>query len=138
MKLNSFYPVLMTKDVEKSKEFYEKHFNFSTTFEAEWYVSMINKESGYEIAFLDATHKTIPEKFSKPVQGLLLNMEVDDVDAVYQNLIVEKQLPIHLDLRNEPFGQRHFITSDPDNVLIDVIKVIPPDEIYSQQYREDN
>ena len=34
-------------------------------------------------------------------------------------------LPILLDLRDEAFGQRHFITSDPAGVLIDVISPIP-------------
>lgn len=32
---------------------------------------------------------------------------------------------MHLELRSEAFGQRHFITSDPNGVLVDVIKVIP-------------
>jgi hypothetical protein len=34
--------------------------------------------------------------------------------------------PIRLPLRDEAFGRRHFITADPDGVLIDVIKPIPP------------
>jgi hypothetical protein len=32
------------------------------------------------------------------------------------------------------FGQRHFITRDPNGVLIDVIKIIPPSEEESAQY----
>lgn len=35
-------------------------------------------------------------------------------------------LPILIPLRDEAFGQRHFITADPNDVLIDVIKPIPP------------
>ena len=43
-------------------------------------------------------------------------------------------LPILRTLRDEPFGQRHFITADPNGVLIDVIKPIPPSEEFLSQY----
>ena len=46
-------------------------------------------------------------------------------------------LPIHLELRSEDFGQRHFITADPNGVLIDVIKVIPPSAEYATHYDEE-
>ncbi len=49
---------------------------------------------------------------------------MEDVDSVYRTFL-DASLPIHLELRSEDFGQRHFITSDPNGVLIDVIKVIP-------------
>ncbi|TGU42219.1 glyoxalase/bleomycin resistance/extradiol dioxygenase family protein, partial [Mesorhizobium sp. M00.F.Ca.ET.186.01.1.1] len=71
-------------------------------------------------------------------QGLILNFEVNDVDAEYDKLIQKAGLPVHLDIRDEPFGQRHFITSDPNGVLIDVITVIPPTEAFSSQYVDQN
>ena len=40
-------------------------------------------------------------------------------------------------LRDEPFGQRHFITADPNGVLIDVIKPIPPSAEYQALYTPD-
>jgi hypothetical protein len=43
-------------------------------------------------------------------------------------------LPILLPLRDEAFGQRHFITRDPNGVLIDIIKPIPPSGEFVQQY----
>ena len=65
--------------------------------------------------------------------GLLLNFEVEDVDAVYSE--VEKaKLPILQPIRDEDFGQRHFITQDPNGVLIDVIKPIPPSAAFLEQY----
>jgi hypothetical protein len=38
-------------------------------------------------------------------------------------------------LRDETFGQRHFITKDPNGVLIDVIKPIPPSTEFAAQYQ---
>ncbi len=46
-------------------------------------------------------------------------------------------LPMLVALRDEPHGQRHFITQDPNGVLIDVIRPIPPSAEFAQQYRSD-
>lgn len=136
MKVNSFYPVILTEELLSSVEFYMKNFGFELVFESDWYVSlkMTSSEVPYELALMDSTHPTIPGNYRQAVQGLILNFEVDDVDAVYEQLIVHGKLPVQLDLRDEEFGQRHFITSDPNGVLIDVIKIIPPSEAYSAQY----
>lgn len=138
MKVNSFYPVIMTGDVAASKAFYTEHFPFEVTFDAAWYVSLkTRQEPSFELALLDAGHATIPEGFRHRLrEGLLLNFEVDDVDREYERLRAAG-LPIHLELRSEDFGQRHFITSDPNGVLIDVIEVIPPSEAYRAQYAAD-
>lgn len=55
--------------------------------------------------------------YRKPVQGLLLNFEIDDVDAEYARLKAAG-LPILRDIKSEDFGQRHFITHDPAGVMI--------------------
>ncbi len=39
-------------------------------------------------------------------------------------------------LRSEELGQRHFITADPNGVLIDVIKPIPPSAEFLAHYTE--
>ena len=36
----------------------------------------------------------------------------------------------------EAFGQRHFIPADPNGVLIDVIKPIPPSAEFAANYEE--
>jgi catechol 2,3-dioxygenase-like lactoylglutathione lyase family enzyme len=137
MRLNSLYPVIMTHDVAGSKAFYTKHFSFNVTFETDWYVSLkAAEEPPFELALLNPDHPTIPADFRRRLSGgLILNFEVDDVDAEYERLR-SAGLPIHLELRSEAFGQRHFITADPNGVLIDVIKVIPPSAEYANQYDE--
>lgn len=126
MNVTSFYPVICTDKLTESKAFYLDNFPFETTFEADWYVSLrLNGERPFELALLDYRHETIPDGFRKPFAGgLLLNLEVEDVDRVYRACRAAG-LPVHLGLRDETFGQRHFITADPNGVLIDVIKPIP-------------
>ncbi len=43
-------------------------------------------------------------------------------------------LPILLDIRDEDFGQRHFITADPNGVMIDFNKPTPPSADYATLY----
>ncbi|MFF9568329.1 VOC family protein [Streptomyces sp. NPDC014685] len=134
--LGGFYPVLATPDVAASRDFYTRHFGFEVTFEADWYVSLRRPDAPqYELALLDHTHPTCPESHRSALRGgLLLNFEVDDVDAEHRRLVTAAGLPEVLSLRTEEFGQRHFIVAAPDGVLIDVITVVPPGEEYAAQY----
>ncbi|MGW7440839.1 VOC family protein [Streptomyces sp. NPDC054849] len=134
--LGGFYPVLATRDVTASRDFYCRHLGFEVTFEADWYVSLRRPDAPhYELALLDHAHPTVPEGHRVALQGgLLLNFEVDDVDCEYQRLVAEAGLPEVLPLRTEEFGQRHFIVAAPDGVLIDVITVVPPSEEYAAHY----
>lgn len=132
MQLSSFYPVIGAVQVATTSDFYVQHFDFEVVFEADWYVSLKRKgDYPFELAILDFTHDTVPEDYRKPVQGLLLNFEVPDVDTEYERLISKAGLPLVKDIKSETFGQRHFITVDPEGVLIDVITVIEPTEEFS-------
>ncbi|MCX5576928.1 VOC family protein [Kaistia terrae] len=137
MRITSFYPVLMTQDVPATAAFYQTHFGFITAFESDWYVHLQSAtDPAINLAVLDGTHATIPEIGRGLASGLLLNFEVEDVDAVHARLAAAG-LPMLLALRDEPFGQRHFITRDPNGVLIDVITPIPPSAEFAAQYSQD-
>ena len=122
--LTSFYPVVMTTDAAASARFFEDHFGFARTFAAEWYVSLVR--DGAELAFLASDHETIPAGFGAPARGVLLNVEVDDARAAHERLVVDGGLECVLPLRDESFGQRHFILVAPGGVLVDVIEPIEP------------
>ncbi|WP_405419212.1 VOC family protein [Streptomyces erythrochromogenes] len=137
-KLSGFYPVLATRDVAASRDFYTRYLEFEVTFETDWYVSLRRTDAPqYELALLDHAHPTVPEGHRIALRGgLLLNFEVDDVDSEHQRLVVVAGLPEVLPLRTEEFGQRHFIFVAPDGVLIDVITVVPPSEESAVRYTD--
>jgi catechol 2,3-dioxygenase-like lactoylglutathione lyase family enzyme len=137
MQVNSFYPVLMTSKIQETRDFYVNHFGFQVVFESDWYVSLKSADGRYELAFVAYNHETVVSDYQKPVAGLLLNFEVDDADAEYHRLIEADGLPLRRELLTEGFGQRHFATSDPNGVLIDVIQIVPPSEEFLAQYKED-
>lgn len=137
MKLTSFYPVIGTERLAESRDFYTRLLGFEITFEADWYVSLRRPGPlAYELALLDPTHESIPEGYGKPVQGLLLNFEVEDVDAEWQRLVVEEGLEAKLEIRSEQFGQRHFTVADPNGVLVDVITEIAPEGEYVEAFKD--
>lgn len=131
--LNCFYPVLCTDRVAESRDFYVRLLGFAVTFEVDWYVSL-RRDPAHELALVDHRHPTVPAAYRAPVRGLLLNLEVTDVDAEWERLVVREGLRPELALRDEPFGQRHFIVADPNGVLIDVITEIPPAPEYAAAF----
>jgi uncharacterized glyoxalase superfamily protein PhnB len=135
MKSTQYYPVLMTDRVAETARFYETHFRFARQFDSDWYVHLQSTEdANVNLAILDGDHATIPEAGrGGRASGVLLNFEVDNVDAEYQRAL-DSALDVALALRDEAFGQRHFIVRDPNGVLIDVIQPTPPSEAFLRQY----
>lgn len=137
MKCSQYYPVLMTDDVTGTARFYADHFGFEAKFDSDWYVHLQSgSDPRVNLAVLHGDHETIPAAGRGRTSGLLLNFEVEDVDREHARLRAAG-LPMLLDLRDEPFGQRHFITRDPNGVLIDVITPIPPSAEFLAQYSPD-
>ncbi|MFC9981001.1 VOC family protein [Gordonia sp. NPDC127522] len=135
MNVTSVYPVLMSTDVAAASGFYQRVLGFEVTFSADWYVSM--RTGAFELALVDAAHPTIPEGYRRPATGLLVNIEVDDVDVLYRRLTDEHGLRPVLRLRDEDFGQRHFIVEGPDGVLLDCIQPIPAVGEFADAYVAD-
>lgn len=136
MKILSSYPVICTENVREASSFYKDNFGFITAFDSDWYVSL--KTSGdtlFELAFLDHNHPTIPEGFRKKTVGVIINLEVEDAEREYTR-ISERKLDIIQPLKEEDFGQKHFILMDPAGNLIDVIENTPPAEEYQEQFTE--
>lgn len=132
MSSTSFYPVLMSDDVASTATFYQRALGFETTYDSEWYVSL--RLGAFELAILSHAHETVPEEYRALPRGLILNLEVDNVDEIHRKLTEEAGLEPILTLRDEDFGQRHFIVAAPDGVLLDVIQPIAPSAEYADSY----
>lgn len=126
MKLNAG---IITKKLAESKTFYTDHLGFGITFENEFYLLMHTPGHTAEISFLLPDHPSQQPFFHKPFQGqgMYLTIEVDDVDSIY-NELKNKGVAIKIDIRNEPWGDRHFAIEDPNGIGIDIVKYAPPQE----------
>lgn len=127
MKMMALYPLLLVTDVEGTAQFYEQHLGFTRVFSSDWYVHLRSPaEQVYELAVIAYDHDTIPEAGRKPTSGLLLSFEVQDVAVEYARMVAAG-VTVAQPLRDEVFGQRHFIAADPNGILLDIITPIEPD-----------
>lgn len=137
MRTTQYYPVIQTHDVTGTSAFYCRHFGFRALFESDWYVHLQqDADPAVNLAILQHDHETIPPEGRGESRGLILNFEVADVDAEDARLRAAG-LSVVKSLRDEPFGQRHVIFRDPNGILIDVIRPIPPDAEFTDGYLGD-
>lgn len=127
----SFYPTLMCSDLSAAASFWRDVVEFETTFENEWYISL--RRGAFELGLVDATHDSIPLPYRSAASGVLVNLEVEDAQQAHHELLA-RGANIVLDLRDEPWGQRHFIVAAPENVLLDVIQPIEPSPEFASAY----
>lgn len=132
---NNVYPVFMCNDIKKEARFFMEQFDFEEVFSSEWYISLKDKD-GFELAMIDSHHETIPNRYRKSCEGCILNIEVDDADALYLKIKNNKQTSLIVDIKNEDYGQRHFMIETPSKILIDVIQMILPSDEYIENYKE--
>jgi len=123
MKLNAG---IVTNKLAETKTFYTSILGFGVTFENEFYLLLHTPNKESEISFLLPDHPSQQPLFHKPFQGqgMYVTIEVDDVDKVYNDL-KKKAVEIKIDIRNEPWGDRHFAIQDPNGIGIDIVKYSP-------------
>lgn len=119
MKLNSG---IITEKLAATKLFYTRTLDFGVSFENDFYLLLHTPDHSAEISFLLPDHPSQQPFFRQPFQrqGMYLTIEVDDVDAWYQRL--KKQgIEMKIDIRDEPWGDRHFAIEDPNGIGIDMV-----------------
>lgn len=123
MKLNAG---IITEKLSETKKFYTEVLDFGITFENEFYLLMHTPDKSSEISFLLPNHPSQQTLFHQPFKGtgMYLTIEVEDVDSLYQSL-KDKGVAIKIDIRNEPWGDRHFAIQDPNGIGIDLVKYLP-------------
>lgn len=126
MKLNAG---IVTSKLAESKAFYTEVLGMGVTFENEFYLLLHTPGGETAISFLLPDHPSQQPLFRKPFtgQGMYLTIEVEDVDKMY-NELKKKGVPIKIDIRDEPWGDRHFAVQDPNGIGIDIVKYSPPAE----------
>lgn len=132
--VNNHFPVLMVEKVKETAEFYASFFGMNVVFSSDWYVQLRSAgEVAHEIAVMRWDHETVPESKRAMTSGVLMSFEVDDAANIHEKALAEG-LPILLSLKDEDFGQRHFMTTDPHGNLVDVITPIEPSKEYADMY----
>lgn len=123
--MKSLFPVICTDDIAASAGFYRRLLALAPVFEADFYVQLRAPDNpALQIAFVQRTHPSVPEGYRNRPDGVVVTVELDDVDQLYVRA-EHLDVPIVLGLRDEPWGQRHFMTRDPTGLLLDLVQIIP-------------
>jgi catechol 2,3-dioxygenase-like lactoylglutathione lyase family enzyme len=114
---------IITSKLSETKKFYTEILNFGVTFENEFYILLHTPNHESEISFLLPNHESQQPLFQPAFdgKGVYLTIEVDDVDKMYHELI-SRNVEIVIEIRDEPWGDRHFAIIDPNGVGIDIVK----------------
>ncbi len=122
MKIKQMIPLFITDRLDEVKSFYTEHLRFKVTFDSERFLSLQStEESGVEISFMPSEDKSLRNYQGG---GMMLCLEVDDVDAEYERLTKEgvrsNDTP-----KDHPWGDRSFWIDDPLGVTLYIYKTIP-------------
>ena len=126
MKLNAG---IITEKLAETKEFYINVLDFGVSFENEFYLLIHTPNKSAEISFLQPNHPSQKPIFQSPFngKGIYLTIEVEAVDKVYKQL-KDKGVEIAVEIRDEPWGDRHFAIVDPNGIGIDIVTYTKPEE----------
>lgn len=114
---------VITDKVQESKDFYISHFGCEAIYEGDddWFVLLTlgDSELGFMKPGLESQATIYRKAFQS--QGLWIAVDVEDVDAEYQR-IKSLGTPIEADIRDEPWGDRHFVIVDPNGIGVDIVQ----------------
>lgn len=117
-------PNICTDKVEETRDFYMKLLGFVVGFEHQgWYIQMASPEKPeLQIGIMRLDHEFTPRPFQHPAQGVIISVQVEDVDATYA-AVKASDFEVAHDICEEEFGMRRFMVADPNGLLVNVFSI---------------
>lgn len=112
---------IITDKVTQSKEFYTQLFGCELVFESEWFVLLQLGDSELGFMLPDLEEQAPIFRSTSDGKGMWVAIDVDNVDAEYDRIkkLGEK---IEYEIRDEPWGDRHFVLRDPNGIGVDIVQ----------------
>jgi predicted enzyme related to lactoylglutathione lyase len=116
-------PNISSADFAASRDFYAALFDLVVSVELDdWYLQLMpESDRRLNIGFVRPDHELFAARTAPPGSyGVVLTIQVDDVDDTYeraQRLGAE----IAAEIRDEDYGQRHFLVVDPNGLVLNVM-----------------
>lgn len=125
--MKSLFPDICSEKLQESKAFYSNLLGFKEVVDIGWYVQLCSpKDENLQVAFVEHNHDSIPKEYRELPKGVVVTVEVENADQVFSTAQSMK-LPVVVPLKNEVWGQRHFMTLDPNGLLVDVYHMVEAD-----------
>ncbi|MEA5449556.1 VOC family protein [Leptolyngbya sp. CCNP1308] len=112
---------IITEKLEASKAFYRRLFDCEVIYDSDWFVLLRSGQSelGFMLPNLEAQAPIFRPAFGG--KGAWITIDVDDAQAEYQR-IAALGVSIEVELRDEPWGDRHFVVIDPNGIGVDIVQ----------------
>ncbi|WP_261591276.1 VOC family protein [Pseudoalteromonas holothuriae] len=111
---------ICSDDLQSSKRFYVDLLGFDVKYESDWYIQLCSPDNAeIEYGIIKRQHELVPNLYQHKPTGMYVTFVVSDVDNTYKKAVA-MGLQILQEPRNEFYGQRRFLTQDPNGCLIDI------------------
>lgn len=128
MQIKDVYPLVIVDDPVVVRDWYARHLGLTAAFDTDWFVYLVSGgERPFALAFMrDGLDFQLPQ-FRTAIRGdaLVVTIEVEDVQVAHTEVCATGARP-QVPLRDEPWGQRHFMLRDPAGVWVDIVEQTEP------------
>jgi predicted enzyme related to lactoylglutathione lyase len=119
-------PNLSSGAFADNRDFYSAMFDLVVSVDLDdWYLQLMPEGDPHlNIGFVKPDHEMFAGRnvASRPI-GVFLTIHVDDVDEAYRRAH-RLGAEIVADIRDEEYGQRHFLVVDPNGVVLNVMSSV--------------
>ncbi len=118
------FPLYIAKNLVELKDFYSSVFGLNAVFfDPDFYLHLLNPETGGQIGFMLPDHPSQPAFLHQANSnvGNLITFEVKNAKVALEQAR-QFDLELIMDLREESWGQRHFMFRDPAGLIVDIVE----------------
>ena len=138
MRIKDLFVLICTDRLYDCRDFYTHVFGFAVSFQSSIYIQLHLDGAaggpGFSLALMPPDHPfgpTFAGRFDG--RGAYVTFEVEDAAATLAT-VTARGAPLVQPLRDEGWGQRHFVTRDPGGTIIDVVQGIDAAPGYYDRY----
>ena len=126
----AMFPVVVVPDLASLKEFYVSAFGFESVFyDPSFYLHLVSPASGVQLGFLMQNHPSQPDFLHTKMaaEGFVVSFEVQNAANAFAEANA-MNLTIVMPIKEEEWGQIHFMVEDPAGMRIDIVEHIEQPE----------
>ena len=130
IEFSAMFPVMVTDNLDQVKTFYETFLGFqSVYYQQDFYLHLISMETGVQLGFLVSDHPSQPEFLHRVMDpnGYVISLEVKDAVHAYRQAQA-LDMKIAMPLKEETWGQVHFMLQDPTGIKLDIVQHVATSE----------
>ncbi|WP_028022390.1 VOC family protein [Enterovibrio calviensis] len=124
IEFQAMFPVIVTPELDTLKTFYLSTFGFEAVFyDPSFYLHLVSPTTGVQLGFLVPNHASQPNFLhaNMVTEGYVISLEVRDAAKAFAEAKA-MNLNIAMELKEEVWGQIHFMVEDPAGLRIDIVE----------------